>query len=410
MSKLTFVSSSRRFLTGICFWLLILALLLTASNIRGQSKEQSVNQSQTSHTIQQPHNLLPDRPGGDWRAAGPARALNAEQFSILPDADIYSEYGLQRIISRVYSAGKTRATVEIFEMNFLSDAYGLFTFNRGALQPHRREFYQGRYLISIFYDPAEAAIDQSLAEAIKPNLVGEAGPLPFLPSHLPGQDKIAESEKYIVGPMALTRLENFGELKDVINFDGGVEVITADYRNGNGRMSLIIIEYYTPQSASGGYARLQAYFDSLPQREKDKRILKRIGNYVVEAINIQDQQSAQNIVGQIKYEARVYWAGRKFSDIPLEFRPPDPVSLEEARRTTQILLRSFYWIGAMLLSTVLLGIIAGGSLFYWNRYRRRKLGLDDLFSDAGGSIRLNLDDFLLASQEKPFKQIGKGDS
>jgi hypothetical protein len=63
----------------------------------------------------------------------------------------------------------------------------------------------------------------------------------------------------------------------------------------------------------------------------------------------------------------------------------------------------------MLLSAILIGIIAGGSLFYWNRYRRRKLGLDDLFSDAGGTVRLNLDDYLLPPEETPVKQIGNTD-
>jgi len=59
---------------------------------------------------------------------------------------------------------------------------------------------------------------------------------------------------------------------------------------------------------------------------------------------------------------------------------------------------------------MLLGIVAGGSVFYWNRYRRRKLGLDDMFSDAGGTIRLNLDDYLLSSDEPAIKQIGRGDN
>jgi hypothetical protein len=353
--------------------------------------------------------LLPARLGETWRAVGQARIWNVEQFSALPDADVYSEYGLQKIISRVYTNGKTRVTVEIFDLSFISGAYGLFTFNRVFLQPNRREFYHGHYLVSISSDSDGKVIDQSLIDAVKPDLIGEVGQFPLLPSHLPEQDKIAKSEKYIVGPAALAKLQVFDNLKNLVGFDGGVEAVTADYRNGDGIMNLLIIEYHTPQSASEGYARIESYFNSFPQQEKEKRMLKRIGNYVVEAVNIQDRTSAQNIVSQIKYEAKVYWAGRKLSDIPLEFRPPDPVALEEARRTVQVLLRSFYWIGAMLLSAILLGIIAGSSLFYWNRYRRRKLGLDNLFSDAGGSLRLNLDDYLLAPEEKPIKQIGKGD-
>ena len=399
-----------RFSNEFFFWLVFFSLLLTANNAQSQSKDPNVNQHQNSTTSSSPRELLLDHIGEHWRAVSPIRNLDANQISALPDADIYSEYGLQRISKRVYAKGKVKATVEIFEMGVISGAYGLFTFQRGHLQPNTHEFYVGRYLVRISNAPPSAVPDQSLVEAIKPNLIGEAGQFPFLPSHLPEQDKIVGSEKYIVGPTALSNLNNFGVLKSVINFDGGVEVVTADYRNGNEQMSLIIIEYHTPQSASDGYARIQSYFHTLPQQEKDRRILKRIGNYIVEAVNVQDLTSAQNIVGQIKYEAKVYWTGRNMSDIPPEFRPPDPVAIEEAIRTTQVLLRSFYWIGAMLLSAMLLGIVAGGSVFYWNRYRRRKLGLDDMFSDAGGTIRLNLDDYLLSSDEPAIKQIGRGDN
>jgi hypothetical protein len=383
--------------------------LLIVSDIQGQSREQTANRPQNSHAAQQLRDLLPARLGETWRAVGQARVWNIEQFSALPDADVYSEYGLQKIVSRAYTNGKIRTTVEIFDMSFMSGAYGLFTFNRVFLQPNRREFYEGRYLVSISSDSDVREIDQSFIDAVTPDPVGEVGQFPFLPSHLPEQDKVAESEKYIVGPAALTKLKVFGDLKNLVGFDGGVEAVMADYHNVGGVMTMMIIEYHTPQSASDGYARIESYFKSLPQQEKEKRLLKRVGNYVVNAVNIQDQASAQNIVGQIKYEAKVYWAGRKLSDIPLEFRPPDPVALEEARRTVQVLLRSFYWIGAMLLSAILLGIIAGSSLFYWNRYRRRKLGLDNLFSDAGGSLRLNLDDYLLTPDEKSIKQIGGGD-
>ncbi len=409
MPKLSFIPRPRNFFNGTCFWLLTATLFLTVSNILGQNKEHTVDQSQSSHPTQHLRDLLPARLGETWRAMGQARIWNVEQFSALPDADVYSEYGLQKIVSRVYTNGKIRVTVEIFDLSFISGAYGLFTFNRVFLQPNRREFHEGRYLVSISSDSDRKVIDQTLIDAVKSNLIGEVGQFPFLPSHLPEQDKIAESEKYIIGPVALAKLKVFGDLKNLIGFDGGVEVIMADYRNGDGIMNLMIIEYHTPQSTSDGYARIESYFNSLPQQEREKRMLKRVGNYVVEAVNIRDWASAQNIVGQIKYEAKVYWAGRKLSDIPLEFRPPDPVALEEARRTIQVLLRSFYWIGAMLLSAILLGIIAGSCLFYWNRYRRRKLGLDNLFSDAGGSLRLNLDDYLLAPEEKSIKHIGRGD-
>jgi hypothetical protein len=284
----------------------------------------------------------------------------------------------------------------------------LFTFNRGQLRPNTIEFQEGRYVVRLSRRKADADSDQRIFEAIKPGLTGGEGELPSLPLHLPETDRIAESEKYIVGPAALARLKNFSDLKDTIGFGAGAEVTTADYRSGAGQMNLMVVEYYTPQSAAEGQARIRDHFNALPQTEKDRLILERVGNYVVAMSNIQDMPAAKNIVGQIKYEKKIYWAGRKFTDIPLEFRPADPLAVEETTRTVKTLIRSFYWTGLTILSGLILGLVAGVLLFQWKRYRRRKLGLDSMFSDAGGSLRLNLDDYLL-SDKPQIRKIGEGE-
>src|SRR5215471_10414235 len=367
------------------FCILCFFSLLTAQVVRAQNNDKE---------------LLPDRLGQRWRAAGPARVLDGQRLSSLPDADALREYGLQRIISRGYTDGRDESSVQVFELSLIPGAYGLFTFNRGQLPSNSREFLQGRYVVRVSSREANADSDQQIFEAIKPGLIGGEGELPALPLHLPEGNKIEESEKYVVGPAALARLKNFSDLKDAISFNAGAEVATADYRSGGGKMNLIIVEYYAPQSADDGEARIRNHFNILsqtgPQTEKDRMILKRIGNYVVAMTNIQDMPAAQNIIGQIKYQKKIYWAGRKFTDIPLEFRPPDPLAVEDMTRTVKTMVRSFYWTGIAILGALLLGFAVGFSLFQWKRYRRRKLGLDDLFSDAGGSIRLNLDDYLLS--------------
>lgn len=368
-------------------------LLLTAQGVQAQSNDKE---------------LLPDRLGQKRRAVSPARILNAERLSGLPDADVLGEYGLQRVVNRVYTDGKIESSVEVFELNLIPNAYGLFTFNRGRLPPNSSEFHEGRYVVRVSRREADADSDRRIFEEIKPGLIGGEGELPSLPLHLPEADKIAESEKYILGPAALARLKNFGDLKDAIGFGAGAEVTTADYRSGGGQMHLIVVEYYTPQTAADGQARIRDHFNALPQTEKDRLILERVGNYVVAMSNIQDMPAAQNIIGQIKYEKRIYWAGRKFTDIPREFRPPDPLAVEEATRTVKILIRSFYWMGVAILSGLLLGLVAGVLLFQWKRYRRRKLGLDGMFSDAGGTLRLNLDDYLLPDKPQ-IKKIGEGE-
>jgi hypothetical protein len=364
-----------------------------------------VVQAQTSDRV-----ILPDSLGQKWRAVGPARVLAGQRLSSLPNAGALAEYGLQRVISRVYTDGGAESPVEVFELNLIPNAYGLFTFNRGQLPPNSREFLQGRYVVRISRRGAgvDPDADRQIFEAIKPDLIGGEGELPALPMHLPEADKIAESEKYVIGHAALARLKNFSDLKDAIGFGTGAEVVTADYRNGAGQMNLIAVEYYSPQSADDGEARIRDHFNALPQDEKDRLIIKRVGNYVVAVSKIQDRQAAENIISQIKYQKKVYWAGRKFTDIPLEYRPPDPLALEEYTRTVKTMVRSFYWTGIALLSAILLGFAAGFSLFQWKRYRRRKLGLENVFSDAGGSLRLNLDDYLLPEPPQ-IKRIGEGD-
>lgn len=389
-------SSNRDLLTAIFYsrfstlFGVFCILLLTAQGLHAQSGDKE---------------LLPDRLGQRWRAASPARVLDGQRLSGLPDADVLGEYGLQRVISRVYNDGRVESSIEIYELNQIPGAYGLFTFNRGKLPPNSREWLQGRYVVRVSSREAGADSDRQMFESIKSDLIGGEGELPPLPLHLPEGDKIAESEKYMVGPAALTRLKNFGGLKDAIGFGVGAEVTTADYRSGGGQMNLIIVEYFAPQSAADGEARIRDHFNSLPQTEKDRMILKRVGNYVVAMSNIQDMPAAQNIVGQIKYQKKIYWAGRKFTDIPLEFRPPDPLAVEDMTRTVKTMVRSFYWTGIAILTALLLGGAVGFSLFQWKRYRRRKLGLDDLFSDAGGTLRLNLDDYLLSDDT----QINRGD-
>src|SRR5690349_716676 len=95
-------------------------LLLTAQFVQAQSKDKDI---------------LPDQLGQKWRAGGPARVIDGQRLSSLPDADARKEYGLQRVISRVYTDGRVESSVEVFELNLIPGAYGLFTFNRGQLPP-----------------------------------------------------------------------------------------------------------------------------------------------------------------------------------------------------------------------------------------------------------------------------------
>ncbi len=358
-------------------------------------------------TASRPNNkvLLPDRLGETFRAVGKTQTLSADQYSVLPDGDVYKEYWLESLTSGHYTDGKNSIAVEVFQMEFDSGAYGLFTFNRGKQTETRREFFTGRFFVSISSETIQSISLEPVIQTLKESLKSSNGELSPLPSHLPEEGKIAESEKYLVGPVALAKiaefsnLPDFSDLKDVVTFSGGTEAVIARYLNGSSSLSLMIVEYHTPQQATDGHAQFQAWLGQLPEQERNQRLLKRIGNYVVATTAAQDLAIAENLVSQIKYTQVVYWEARKITDIPVAYRPPDPLAVQEMAQTASIMIRTFYWIGVMLFGAIVLGVISGGIFFYWNRYRRRKLGLDDIFSDAGGTVRLNLDEYLLSSTE-----------
>ena len=373
----------------------VLFLVLLTGNASGQKpKSPQTPSPQITETRKSGKTILPDQLGTVWRASGAGKQINAQNFSVVQDAEVYQEYGLQFVSTRSYSNGPNKVLIEAFEMRYPTGAYGLFTWNRGNVSAESQEFHIGRHLVRI---TGQAAMDQELITSLQQHF--SEGPVELSPltSHLPEQNKVANSEKYYLGPEALFRLPQFSHLKDIITFTGGAEAVTAEYENGGGKMTLLIVDCYTPQLSIDNFNRLKGLLETLSPEEKAPRLIKRPGNYVVEIVNVSDPKAAQEILNQVKYAPRVVWEGDRFSSIPYEYRPPDPLELEETRRTGAFLATTFYMIGLMLVGSIVAGIVTGAIFFQWRRYRRRKMGLDDSFTDAGGTIRLDLDDYLLSS-------------
>ncbi len=348
-----------------------------------------------------------------WKAVGAPRSLVREQLARIENGDLLVEYGVTGLSVQRYSNGTSQLTVEAFEFGFPTGAHGYLGFHREALGEKRRAFAAGRYLVilrqdhgsGLTWEETEKAFQSIYASA----RIDRVSPIM---SHLPKESKVTGSEKYIIGPIALRRVDGIAPLSGLIDFAGGVEIAVAEYANGEGAgpMKLAIIEYHTPQSATAGFQAVTEHHNALSEAEKSKRIIKRVGNYVVVATGVTDPTRAAALVDQVKYTVKVYWEGGKFTSIPIEFRPTDPAALEEAAETAVVLLRTFYGIGLLLLSAIILGVFSGWTIFYWRRYKRRKLGMENVFSDAGGSIRLNLDDYMLEAGDGGSKLLGKGDA
>lgn len=351
------------------------------------SAEPTSQQTERSGGSQQLPTVVADK----WKSKGAIRVLKGKECEAFPDGEIGLEYGLISTTISHYTDGKDNYSVELFELRYPSGAYGFFTYLQTRGATNQRQFWAGREVIRIRNFRDNKSISSVFFEGLANTFEKENGPLPPLTKHLPQTNKLPGKEHYLVGTKALAAHPTLSFLKEYVNFEGGTEGVAAEYQQAESPLNLLLLEFHTPQLATDGFAKLDALKTSVPQSGQPQTIIKRIGNYVVIANPVKDIKAAESILGEIKYTASVHWEGKSYRAIPLEYRPPDPAALEEASETALILLRTFYWIGLMIALAGIFGVGAGSSFFYWRRYQRKKAGLDDLFSDASGSIRLNLD-------------------
>ena len=368
------------------------------SNPPANNQEVQIINAPVAETPLTPERFLPNALGDKWRASGASKTVQGDSLVQLPTGDVLAEYRVQKLASRTYAKGAAKHTVEVYGLLTWAGAYGLHTFFQFK---QARSFHAGRYTVRIV---SAAAVDEALFNAVKDQFAEMSSRVPPLPDELP---KPVERAHYLWGSRALNQNPSGSRWKEGMTFTGGTEAVIADYANGNGKMNLMLAEYQTPQFAADGLTAFENMVKDL--NDKDQIIVKRIGNYVVVADRIQDRAAAESLLKQIRYRKEIYWEGKKYSNIPLEFRAPDRTGLKEAAETAAMIVRAFFWIGILALSTLILGIVIGTSFFYWRRYQRRKLGLDDLFSDAGGTIRLNLDGYLLEANTEKQKLLKKAE-
>ena len=353
-------------------------------------------------------------------SVGPASLLRPADWRVLEDAPVWREYGLIDLSIRRYRVEKAILQVELFRHQTPAGAFGLLSFSRLTRQPGQvlSEFAVGAFYLRLSEsngprhsrgkteDVAAAGPPIKRLEAIlRSTLAGspQEEERPVLLKHLPTDRRVPNTETYYLGPVALGRHPAFGPVANVLDFTSLPETITATFTQepAGKALELLLVEYYTPQAATDNLKRLEAYLAGLSPEQQAQHRLRRIGNYLALVASDGPLTNADEIFNQIRYEQKVYWYGRKMTDIPLEFRPADAAAWREMTNTTTIVVQSLLWIGLMLGLTLLSGMLIGGLVFYWRRYQRRKRGIDNLFSDAGGTIFLNLEDYRLTPGTEP---------
>lgn len=354
--------------------------------------------------------LLPDTVG-EFRALG---APVTPKDQVLDGIAIAEDYNALSSAKRTYtSQGGEAFTVVLVRTRSDSSAYALL--KRVAAEMGSQEtakvndvgtaavasnerliFFKGPAFVSVTSRKANPRADglAAFARAFAETLDRGENEIPVLIKHLPDWETAQARAAYSVSLKALQQAAGSRPVLDAVSFEGGAEAVTALY----GPSRLVIVENTTPQLATLNDARINERLKEL--REKGERVpslYRRVGNYLVFVFDASSEQEAVQLVDRIKYEQVVQWLGE------------NPYALQRAQKeytqtTAGVILAVVQASGLSLLICLGIGAIFGTIVF---RRRRAQQAATDAYSDAGGMLRLNIDE--LTPETDPARLLGRGD-
>jgi hypothetical protein len=251
-----------------------------------------------------------------------------------------------------------------------------------ASSPKAVNFAKGRSFVSVSEPGAGEADPQALtdfARAFASTLEGGENGLPVLVSHLPDWEKTYERAGYAVTLPALQAAVGNRPALDAVSLEGGAEAVAANY----GGALLVIVEFTTPQHAFDADAAINRRIAELKAAGQPvPSDYRRVGNYSVFVFDAPGAAAAEKLAAGVKYEKDVRWLGR------------NPHAEEKAVRAYTstmggVILTTLITTGLAILLCLSVGGLIGAAVFF---HRRSRQAAEEVYTDAGGMVRLNIED------------------
>ncbi len=376
----------------------------------------SVATSAQDLSTNQAAKLLPNKLG-DFRAAGPARSIPSDLIENNEQKVVTS----LAVRSYVLPTG-ARLSVTLVTTSSDSGAYAVLTRSRRTAEDsvnqsgtndesigtagfsfwdgtyNNLHFFKGRVYVSI-KEEGKSTGAKPLTDFAKPlaeTLDRSEGEIPVLVKHLPDWEKAGHHALYVISVETLR--DHFGEesVFKVVDFGGGAQGAVAKY----GQAELVLIEFNTPQLATDNDQRIVTRIQELRSAGTTApSAYRRVGNYAVFVFGAANEQAADQLIDQVKYQQVVQWLGT------------DPNLYERYEKAQREFLETTYGVfvavvkgsGLALITCFAVGGLFGALLF---RRRRAQQRAAEAYSDAGGMLRLNLDE--ITPQTDPSRLVGPG--
>jgi hypothetical protein len=314
--------------------------------------------------------------------------------------------------SAEYSSGKDKLVVQIQRFHQDAQAYSAVTSLAASIRSRNADvelnseigtagysvnnevaFFKGAQLVAILYTNNKSTAARDFAQSFSQILDKGEGEIPPLVKHLPNWEENQKRAVFLNRFSTLQFIAPSQAVLSVLDTGGDADAVFAD--TGSGKV--LVVEYHTPQLAKDNDERIIAKIHELWKLGQPAPIgYRRVGNYSVFVFDAPDEATAKQLIDQVKYEQVVQWLG------------DNPNILKEAeRRYVETTLGVFIAVlkasGFALVACLGLGGLIGALLF--SRRRARQTALE-AYSDAGGMLRLNLDQ--MTPQTDPARLLGPG--
>jgi hypothetical protein len=278
--------------------------------------------------------ILPQSFSG-WQMKGSGKTSADAVIADPANAPVLKEYGFQEMQSATYVREDGRKlAVKTARFDDTSGAFGAYTFyylpemnreqigDQGASFNERILFYRGNVLVDAVFDRVTAMSAAELRElaGLLPRPVGNAGNLPPVLAYMPRRDYIANTEKYIEGPLAFSQASAPLDAH-LVDFSKGTEVVLGKYKVAGGEATLMVISYPTPQIAADHMKAIDASHGNTQQQPGVASIVdvgpffdKRTGPLLAIASGPLSQSEARSLLASVSYDADVTWNQNTFFD------------------------------------------------------------------------------------------------
>lgn len=232
----------------------------------------------------------------------------------------------------------------------------------------------GLMLVVFFFSLTVFSQDVTIVSPVKSSeMAGDEEQV--IVKHLPDWKNSEHRAVYISNTNDLRKALGDRSIFNLISFEGGTEAVTGNYEAGK----LLIVEYSTPQFSIDADNKVKQFVAENPQ--SPPVYFRRVGNYEVFVFDPSSESAANELIDQVKYEKNVQWLGKD----PFLYQRYERAYL---KTTGDVFISTIISIVLALAFAIGTGIAAGMFVFYFRKQRRAAM---TAFSDAGGMVRLNLD-------------------